>query len=101
HDMHKRRCSHWAPMRRQSSHPSLLGTTSATWSRWLHDWVTRSSWVRDDRRADRQAAQQQHVEWLGLAIGRGDDEMVAGPEHNELSALDRSVVGPYAAAARQ
>ena len=31
--MHIRRCTHRPPMRRQSSQPSLLGVTSAAWSR--------------------------------------------------------------------
>src|SRR5438128_683614 len=35
HSMHMRRWTHWPPMRKQSSQPSLLGATSATWSRWL------------------------------------------------------------------
>src|ERR1051325_4030904 len=36
HDMHIRRCTQRPPIRRQSSQPSLLGVTSAIWSRWLH-----------------------------------------------------------------
>src|SRR4249920_2820578 len=41
--MHSRRCTHELPMRRQSSHPSLLGVTSSTWSRWVQVWLIACS----------------------------------------------------------
>src|SRR5687768_5614441 len=37
--MHMRRCTHWPPTRRQSSHPWLLGDTSETCSRCAQAWL--------------------------------------------------------------
>ena len=57
--------------------------------------------VVGDRRADREPAEQEHVERLGLPVGGGHDEMVAGTEHDELAVLDRAALGADGAAAGQ
>ena len=55
-----------------------------------------------DRLADRQPAEQQHLEVrgvLGLGVGRTDRDRVTVAEHDELVRVDRSTLGAGVAAA--
>ena len=53
----------------------------------------------EGRLANRQPAEQQHVEWLALSASGGHDEMVGGTEYDELAVLDRFYLRSGAAVA--
>src|SRR5439155_20488713 len=87
HDMHIRRCTHWPPMRRQSSQPSLLGRTSAIWSRWLQDWLIACSFSCEVTR--RQLVGGNDPESPGLVVLEGLDDLRAGVHHEGTVVSDR------------
>jgi hypothetical protein len=91
--MHTRRWTHRPPIRMQSSHPSLDGVTSSTWSRWVqssamgaepttagHTWPVAPDWMRWHDEYDRP--------------GTRLNQRLAAVRAQIAGALDRAAPGP-------